>query len=403
MSTDLPLGNPWTLRLPALVMSHVVGTTNVVSVMAMAPVISADLGLSAAEFGAFISSYYAAQATGSLPAGAIADRFGVGRTLVVAHVLMVIAAITLSLVDGYVPCLAAMFLMGLSYSLTNPSTARGVLDWFPRERRGTAMGLKQVGVPIGGVIAAGSGALAAYVHWQSVMWGVALLIAANGIFCIGLIRYHVPATERSSIVKNIGKVLRDWNFNVYAIVNGLITSGQSSFFTYLTLFLTTVLRSSQEVASTAMGIGQVSSSFARIGWGMVADRYFGGRRAVLLAWLCAASAAFLVLMGFVGAWLGGSFGLIAALGLTVALGITVASFAPVAQAITVESVEPRLAGSAMGVNMVGVHLGNMAGPMVFGWCLDYFGNFGAAWWVIGAIVAAGTLMLIFMFKERGTE
>lgn len=396
----MPPGNPWTLRLPALVMSHVVGTTNVVSVMAMAPVISEDLGLSAAEFGAFISSYYAAQATGSLPAGAITDRFGVGRTLVFAHVLMVLAAITLALVDGYVPCLAAMFLMGLAYSLTNPSTARGVLDWFPRERRGTAMGLKQVGVPLGGVVAAGAGALAAYFNWQSIMWGVAVLIAANGLFCIGLVRYHVPALERPSIVKNMGEVLRDWNFGIYAIVNGLITSGQSSFFTYLTLFLTTVLRSSQEMASMAMGIAQVSSSFARVGWGVVSDRYFGGRRAALLAWLCAAAAAFLALMGFAGAWLGGTFGLVAALGLTVALGITVASFAPVAQAITVESVDARLAGSAMGVNMVGVHLGNMAGPMLFGWCIDYFGGFGAAWWVSGAVVAGGTLMLIFMFKER---
>jgi len=383
-------------------MSHVVGTTNVVSVMAMAPVISADLDLSAAEFGAFISSYYAAQATGSLPAGAITDRFGVGRTLVFAHALMAVAAVTLALVDGYVPCLAAMFLMGLSYSMTNPSTARGVLDWFPRERRGTAMGLKQVGVPIGGVIAAGAGAMAAYVHWQSIMWGIGLLIALNGLFCLGLVRYHVPSAERPSIVKNIGAVLRDWNFNIYAIINGLTTSGQSCFFTYLTLFLTTVLRSSQELASLAMGLAQTASAVARVGWGIASDRYYAGRRAKLLAWLCGGSAVFLVMMGFLGTWIGGVYGIAIAVGLSSALGLTLAGFQPVAQAITVEAVEPRLAGSAVGVNMVGVHLGNMAGPMIFGWCIDYFGGFGAGWWISGVIVAAGTLLLIFVFKERGS-
>lgn len=381
-------------------MSHVVGTTNVVSVMAMAPVISDDLQISAAQFGAFISSYYAAQATGSLPAGAITDRFGVGRTLVFAHILMAGAAVTLAMVDGYVPCLVAMFLMGLSYSMTNPSTARGVLDWFPRERRGTAMGLKQVGVPLGGVVAAGSGALAAYIHWQSVMWGIALIIAANGLFCITLIRYHIPAAERPSIVKNIREVLRDWNFNIYAIINGLTTSGQSSFFTYLTLFMTTILRSSQEIASIAMGIAQVASAIARVGWGVASDRYYSGRRATLLAWLCAAAALFLVLMGLAGVWFDGAVGVVVAIGLAIVIGLTLAGFQPVSQAITVESVEPRLAGSAMGVNMVGVHLGNMAGPIIFGWCIDYLGGFATAWWVAGAIVAGGTLMLVFMFKER---
>lgn len=400
MSTEALTANPWVSRLPALIMSHVVGTVNIVSVMAMAPVISDDLHLSAAEFGAFVSSYYAAQATGSIPAGIITDRIGVGRTLVFAHVLMTIAAVTLALVDGYVPCLGAMFLMGLGYSMTNPSTARGVLDWFPRERRGTAMGLKQVGVPIGGVIAAGSGALAAYINWQSIMWGIAVLIAVNGVYCIVLVRVHVPTGERKSIVANMGEVVRDWNFNIYAILNGLVTSGQASFFTYLTLFMTTVLRSSQEVASFAVGLAQTSSAVGRVGWGIVADRHFAGNRAKLMAWLCAASAVLLAGMGGLGAWLAGPYGAVAGAGLAVALGMTLAAFQPVAQAIAVEAVEPRLAGSAMGINMVGVHIGNMLGPMVFGWCVDSAGGFNVAWWVTAALVVAGTVMLVTMFKEH---
>lgn len=400
MSDTAATGNPWISRLPALVLSHAVGTVNVVAVMAMAPAISDDLHLSAAEFGAFVSSYYAAQAVGSLPAGAIVDRYGVGRTLVFAHVLMTLAAMTLAIADGYVQCLGAMFLMGLGYSMNNPSTARGVLDWFPRERRGTAMGLKQVGVPIGGVVAAGSGALAAHVFWQDIMWGIAALIACNGFYCLYLIRFHVASGERKSVVANMGEVMRDWNFNIYAIVNGLVTSSQSTFFTYLTLFFTTVLRSSQEVASLAVGVAQTASAVARIGWGVVADRYFASNRAALLAALCAASAVFLAGMGVLGAWFAGPHGALAGMCLTVALGITVASFAPVAQAIAVEAVEPRLAGSAMGVNMVGVHIGNMTGPMIFGWCVDRFGGYNVGWWVTAAIVVAGTWMLVAKFKER---
>lgn len=399
MSTGQKLGNPWINKLPVLILAHTVGTVNIVSVMAMAPLISDRLNLSAAEFGAFISAYYGAQAFGSMPAGAITDRIGVGRTLVMAHSLMCLAAVTLAIADGYFQCLGAMFLMGLGYSLSNPSTARGVLDWFPKERRGTAMGLKQVGVPIGGVIAAGNGALAATIDWQSIMWGVAVLIGANGVLCLSLFRFHIPTApdQRRSIVANIGSVLRDGNFNLYAIVNGLLNVGQTNFFGFLTLFLTSTMRVSQEVAGLAIGLAQTASAVARIGWGVISDRYYPERRATLMAIICGVAGILIGLFAVVGPgtplWI--------TLAIALGLGMTIASFAPVAQAVVVEAVEPRLAGSAMGVNMLGVHIGGMAGPVIFGWVVDNWGGYGAAWAVTSGIVLAGTVMLIKGFKEGG--
>lgn len=399
MSPDSTLGNPWVNRLPALILSHTVGTVNIVSVMAMAPLISLRLDLSAAEFGAFLSAYYAAQAFGSLPAGVITDRVGVGRTLLMAHVLMCMAAVTLAIADGYIQCLLAMFLMGLGYSLSNPSTARGVLDWFPKERRGTAMGLKQVGVPIGGVIAAGNGALAASIDWQSIMWGVAVLIAVNGIFCLSLLRFHVPTIpdQRKSMLANMGTLLSDWNFNLYAILNGFLNVGQTNFFGFLTLFMTSTLRVSQEIAGLAIGLAQTASAVARIGWGVICDRYYPNRRAFLLAMICGVAGVLLGLLALIGP----GMALWMTLALTLALGMTIASFAPIAQAVVVESVEPRLAGSAMGVNMLGVHIGGMVGPIIFGWVVDNWGGYGAAWAVTSAIVIFGTFALVFGFKEGG--
>jgi ACS family hexuronate transporter-like MFS transporter len=387
--------------LPALILSHVVGTVNIISVMAMAPVISADLGLGAAEFGAFISAYYAAQAFWSMPAGGITDRYGVGRTLVAGHFLMFAAAITLAIANGYYQCLGAMFIMGLGYSMMNPSTARGVLDWFPRARRGTAMGLKQVGVPLGGVIAAGNGAFATIDNWQTIMFGVGAIIMANGLYCLVLAKHHVPLPldQRKSIVGNLGDVMKDRNFNIYAVLNGLLNVGQTNFFGFLTLFLTSTAKASQEAASVALGLTQTASAIARIGWGVICDRYYADRRAVLMAWICGSAAVFMVMFSSIGPGLGLWIGI----GLAMALGITIASFAPVAQAVVVEAVEPRLAGSAIGVNMVGVHIGGMLGPILFGWIVDHWSGYDIAWIVTAGLVALGTLMLVFLFKERPNE
>ena len=197
--------NPWLAQLPILVAAHLVGTVNVVSVLAMAPVISNELSLTATQFGLFVTAYYMAQAIGSLPAGVMTDRIGIGRSLFIGHILMALSAVMLSYADGYHECLAALFFMGFGYSMNNPSTARGVFDWFPPDRRGAAMGIKQVGVPAGGIIAAGNGALVTLVHWQDIMLGIAAAIALNGILCLYLIKFCLllctpPLTRKYGIL-----------------------------------------------------------------------------------------------------------------------------------------------------------------------------------------------------------
>ena len=388
--------NPWLNRLPVLVAAHLVGTVNVVSVLAMAPVISTELNLTAIQFGLFVTAYYTAQAIGSLPAGAMVDRFGIGRSLFMGHILMALSAITLSFADGYHECLAALFLMGLGYSMNNPSTARGVFDWFPPERRGAAMGIKQVGVPAGGIIAAGNGALVTLVHWQDIMLGIAAAIALNGIFCLYLMRFHpaIPAGQQKNPLAHISEVLRDPNANIFSFANGLLNVGQTNFFGFLTLFLTEVARASQPVAGLAMGLAQTASFFARIYFGALSDK-FVGRRVVLCNWICGTAAVFLAAM----IWVSPGWGLWYAMALVLILGVTIASFAPVGQAIAVEMVDPRLAASAVGYSMVGVHMGGMMGPVIFGYVVDTWGGYNNAWLVTAGLVAIGVGLLTFKFRE----
>jgi predicted MFS family arabinose efflux permease len=397
--TTQPAGdNPWTFRLGLLVLTHVVGTANIVSVLTMAPVLTGELGLSAAEFGFFVTAYYGAQAIGSLPAGGLVDRIGVGRALVVCHAIMVMAALLLSQSTGFPMAFAALALMGIGYSISNPATARGVFDWFPPQRRATAMGIKQVGVPLGGILAAGNGALVTLVDWQQIMLGVAGLILVNGVLCLWLARlpHAAPAETRPHPLANIREVMKDWNMNRFVILNGFYNFGQTNFFAFLTLFMRDAALASQPVASLCIGVAQASSAVARIGWGVVSDTLFGGRRKGLTVGLGGAAAVFLGLMVFVGP---GS-GVILGLGLALLLGVTIASFAPLAQTLSVEATEPRLAGSAMGYNMMGTHLGGMAGPPIFGAIVDATGGYGAGWMVSAAVVLAGTLMLGLWFRER---
>ena len=177
-NTDRLIG-PWRLRIVMLTGAHLVGTVNVVSVLAMAPVIQRVLDLSAMEFGFVMTAYYCGQATWSLPAGALVDRAGVGGILMMAMAGIAIGTSVVATAQSLTMLLLGMYLMGSGYSFTNPSTAKGVFDWFPQRRRATAMGAKQTGVPIGGVVAAGLGVLAASIDWRLLL---GIVVAATLVF-----------------------------------------------------------------------------------------------------------------------------------------------------------------------------------------------------------------------------
>ena len=394
--------NPWTSRLGILVLTHVVGTANIVSVLAMAPVLNRELGLSAAEFGFFVTAYYGAQAAFSMPSGGLVDRLGVGRALVICHGIMILGALMLNQADGFPVALAALAVMGMGYSISNPATARGVFEWFPPERRATAMGIKQVGVPLGGILGAGNGALVTVVAWQDIMLGIAGLILLNGLMCLRLVRLSKPSKpapkeERRHPLANIGEVMKDWNLNRFVVLNGFYNFGQTNFFAFLTLFMRDAALASQPVASLSVGVAQAASAVARIGWGVVSDTLFKGRRKVLTVALGAFSVIFLGALMLVGPGPGVYLGL----GLALLLGVTIASFAPLMQTLSVEATEPRLAGSAMGYNMLGTHLGGMIGPPLFGTVIDATGGYGAGWMMTALVVLVGVLMLAFGFRERG--
>ncbi len=183
------------------------------------------------------------------------------------------------------------------------------------------------------------------------------------------------------------------------VICALTNTGQTNFFAFLTLFLRETANASQPIAGLAIGLAQTSSAFARIGWGIVSDKWYRRRRGLLMAMICGAATVLLAAMAFVGP----GWGLWLGLGLAFLLGITIASFAPVAQAISVEMVDPRLSGSAMGYTMTGVHIGGMIGPPMFGAVIDMSGSYSAGWLFTAAFTGIGVLMLAICFRGNSAD
>ena len=390
--------NPWRLPIAILTMAHVVGTVHIVSIMAMAPVIREALEMNVTQVGLLITGYYAAQALGALPGGNLSDRFGVGWALVVAHLLLGAGGVVFVAAGDFGGALAGTIVMGFGYSIVNPATAKGVLEWFPANRRASAMGIKQTGVPIGGVLAAGNGALVAWFDYRHILLVVVAIAAAHALLCTHLI----TSPQGSGVPRSTGgmnglvKVWKERNIRLIFYASISWNLGQSSFFAYLTLFLREVAQATQPMAGVALGVAQTASAFGRIGWGVFSDRRFGGRRKALVVGMCTAAAVLLAAMALVGSGLGIATGVVLAL----LLGLTIASFASLAHTMAVETVPAPLAGSAMGYSLMGTSLGGMIGPPLFGVIVDATASFANAWLTTGIIVGIGTLIVGLWFRER---
>ena len=65
---------------------------------------------------------------------------------------------------GAWPWALGLLVAGIGAAATNSASGRVVVGWFPPERRGIAMGIRQTGQPLGVGIAAGTVAVIAHHH-----------------------------------------------------------------------------------------------------------------------------------------------------------------------------------------------------------------------------------------------
>lgn len=186
-----------------------------------------QLGLDATEFGLLTATPVLTGALFRLPLGIWTDRFG-GR--IVMMILLVACAVPLWL-SSYATTLWQFLALGLALGLVGASFSVGtpyVARFFPKERRGFAMGVFGAGTTGAALNMFVAPALIAAYGWQSVprVYSVALLATAV-IFWVLSAPDPGAGKKGSSIAKELG-VLRDprvWKYcQYYSIVFGGFTA-----------------------------------------------------------------------------------------------------------------------------------------------------------------------------------
>jgi MFS family permease len=364
------------------------GALTALAVAPLGPFLLESLRLSRAQVGLFLPATYLGGVLMALPAGWLVDRLGVRRTLALGQAFTGCMVALAGASDSMPVMLLCLLLGGFGFSVMNPATSKAVVEWFPPRTRGVAMGIKQTGLTLGGVV--GSlvlPPLAVRAGWGDALGvaGVASVVAA----VVVALAYRSPVVARGRLPTEwprfveVTDFLRRPGLLVVFGCGFALSVAQASLLAYLVLFARDTYSVSAVAAGQVLALAQAGGTAGRLAWGFISDRVFAGRRrpGVIITALIGATTYLVFALGHL---------VPASLALPLAFLAGAGAFGWVGLyfALVAEIGGPRYAGILTGVAVAFSWSGVLVGPLAFGLVLDAADSYAVPWLVL-VVVAVG--------------
>jgi MFS family permease len=362
-------------------------------VIMVVPQVLADLRLDVATWGILWSAISLGVLVFSIPAGALADRFGV-RSVVGAGILLAGFSLLLrAAAVGFASMFLAMLLFGFALGVLFAVMGKAIGSWFPLEELGTASGISQAGIGAGFTTAMLSTPilLARVGDWRGVTRLLAFVTFGVGALWLLTVRDRTasPESPRAEVERPIRRVLGVRDVWTLAACNLLYLAGYLGALGYIPTYFTTVQKLSLETAGFVTSVGGVAFIVGSILLPALSDR-IGRRRVVYTVAMLANGSAVLGYAYLVGIPLA----LAAIVWGTSAGAIVLLFVAP----IEMNDVGPPLAGSAIGVLQTAGFAGGFVGPVLGMTFVAVNPVLGFVFWTGCYVVSA---LLFLTIRETG--
>ena len=386
------MSNRWAV-LALLMAAQLMANVGPLGIPSIAPLIRRDLDLSLTQAGSFLSAYYIGPALVSLPAGWLADRGGVRPARALGQALIAMGLFAAAAAPSFSVLAVIMVLAGAGYGVLNPTTTKACMAWFPPRQRATVIGLKQIGLPGGGVL----GALLMPPVALAFGWRAAVAVAAGAGGALALLTWALyrdlpaaPAGDSARARDGFRTALANRDLWLVGVSTLIFAGVQTVFLSFLVLYLRDVVDLDLVVAAKYLVAAQISGMAGRVLFGLLSDRFFGGQRRIVLAiaGLGSAGCALLLSVTARGAgplWLAP---------LAAGVGFFGVGWNGVQHTLMAELAGPRAAGTAVGLGLAISSAGVTICPPIFGILVERLGGYGGAWVMLGAGMALALLLLV---------
>ncbi|MDO8532420.1 MAG: MFS transporter [Dehalococcoidia bacterium] len=370
------------------------------ALLAMAALYQADLGLSRTSVGMIASAGALGHVVILFFAGALADTLGIRRMIVIGLLVAMGGLLLFALAPSFPVMLLGIFIAGFGSSLASPAVTKTVVSWFPPRTRATAMGIKQTGVPLSGVL----GALLLLPLGVASGWRVSVVVIVAAVAAIGVCVFALyrdpPAVEAAGRRTGGWGVLREtlalrdvWLVGFLALS---LAAAQFIIITYLVIYLKEVLLVPVVVAGGYLALANTAGLGTRVVSGLISDRLLGARRKPLLVAFGVLTTVLLAATAMVGP--GTSLTLVAVL--VAALGVAAIGSHALFLTLMAELGGTRGAATSVGLGLTLVQLGAFASPPIFGQVVDRTGSYPLAWGIFAVLAAAGAIAAMLVREPR---
>ena len=372
-------GYAWVI-LSVVLLASVAASLNQFKAPPLIPVLIDAFRIDLGQAGLLMSVFALTGLILALPAGWIVQRLGAKTTGLLAMACLIVGASWGALAGGFGSLLGSRVIEGAGLGLIAVAGPAAVALWFPLERRGLPMGIWAIWVPLGSVLMFNlAPALEIASGWRAVWWAGAIVSLIALVLYALLMRpplalsatFEQTASADSAL--SFGAALANRSIWLLGLEFACFNVVFLGFFTFFATFLVEErgypLAQAAFIASLATLTGLVSAPLA--GW--LSDR--SGSRRLFIAVPFLLIAALLIFPFHLTGW--------ALYALVIVLGI-VSGATPTATFAAVPEVmgDPRLAGIGMAVVALGMNLGVVLGPTLFGMLVQSLGWATAGYWLV---------------------
>lgn len=372
-----------------------------VTVASMAPLIApitADLGISHGAMGTVLGAWPLIYIGSSLPAGALIDRIGPRRSLMLCSALIALSALLRGFADGYLSMFLAVAVFGLGGPLISIGAPKVMSLWFEGKERGIAMGLYISGPTIGNILSLSltNSLLMPFYDgdWRAVLLTYAGVSVACGVVWVIIsanaasrtMERRIAAEPRRSQLQVFGELMASPAVRLIL----LMSVGMFIFNHGLNNWLPEILRTGGMDAATAGFWASVPTAVGILA-ALTIPRFATPDRRILVLGLLIASAGAATLLLHL------PQGPLLAVGLAFQ-GVARGTMMAVAILLLIETrgVESRNAGAAGGLFFSAAEVGGVLGPVMVGVIHDFTGGFTASLYMMTGICAVLLLLLIWL-------
>ncbi len=350
------------------------------------------LKLSMAQAGSYMSAFYIGYLVTQIPAGIIADKFGVRVVLAVSLMLEGVSTSSLAFTGNYETGFMLRIIAGLGAGAVYASAARALVEWFPARERGRAFGLLMV-APSAGILISNflAPTLNQMVGWQGAFMSVGTITFVAGVFVALFMRSNAPReNEKGSLTAGFTFIFQHKNLMLTCVAGFCLMWLQLAVATWANVYIKSIGFTVKEAGAVMMwyGVGGVLSPIVA---GFLSDR-LNNRRVIVLVSLALTIPLTL--------WFGYETSLTALYILSFSAAFASYLANPMLNVMVANYAGVQWAATASGIANFLYQIASLISPLVLGLVIDWTGNFSWVWWIMALGPAAGFIVMLGIKEEQ---